>query len=471
MNKKPLALLWVVLLLTQTRCVHAQNWSIHTLRTNIIGAWSRTADFDADGDPDILVQTGDSILWYENLRPGWSEHLIDAAFYHSEYALVQLVDLDTDGDIDVLKAPAVGLGTDTLSWNENQNNGANWVRHDIVRIFGNATELPHNVGDMDSDGDMDIAYVEFEFVNDPPQSSLFWLENQGSSGWVKHILKTGNHWFCTLADIDDDNDPDIIASNNNLFWLENQLPDTSWLEHEVASSAVDGNHFFGLTADFTFDGLPDILALPAPATGFAAIYASPDWQPVTIVPQSDLYYGAEGDLDHDGDQDIFYGGVGNSARKMGWAENQNNGANWVSHDITGYSPFQRLPTGQADIDGDGDNDVVVTNFNFATSLGSVFWAENPEINAGVKAAKRHAEKLTITPNPSGNYACIQLESSNTSGKWSGEIRDQAGSLIEAFEFSAQAAFPLDITRLPAGTFIVEAKSSSGQLATGQIIKH
>ena len=72
----------------------AQMWPAETLSSNIIGAWTRSGDFDDDGDPDILVQEGDSIYWYENLRPGWEPHLIDAAFYYSEFGYVDVLDLD-----------------------------------------------------------------------------------------------------------------------------------------------------------------------------------------------------------------------------------------------------------------------------------------------------------------------------------------------------------------------------------------
>ncbi|MBI5915098.1 MAG: VCBS repeat-containing protein, partial [Bacteroidetes bacterium] len=69
MKTSLLTILWLLpFYLTTTT---AQNWAIETLRSDILGAWSRSADFDSDGDPDILLQSGDTIYWYENLRPGW----------------------------------------------------------------------------------------------------------------------------------------------------------------------------------------------------------------------------------------------------------------------------------------------------------------------------------------------------------------------------------------------------------------
>ena len=109
----------------------SENWPSETLRSNLVGAWTRSADFDQDGDPDFLLQAGDSVFWYENLRPGWAGHLIDATFINSIYGYVDVVDLDKDGDMDVLKVSGSGGGMDELSWNENVAKGSSWVKHHI----------------------------------------------------------------------------------------------------------------------------------------------------------------------------------------------------------------------------------------------------------------------------------------------------------------------------------------------------
>lgn len=450
---------------------NAQNWKTHTPRSNIVGGWARTADFNLDGKPDILIQSGDTIFWYENLRPGWVGHVVDTTFYYSAFALVQVADMDNDGDMDVLKAPTSNSGIDSLSWNENQQNGALWVKHNIVHITGKATDLPNNVGDLDGDGDMDIAFGEYEFANNQPTGSLYWLENKGVAGrWEKHFVRSGNYSYCSLGDMDRDGDLDIMSAGGSLIWIENKLPNSTWEYHDIASGTFFNHHFYGLSADFSNDGIPDLLSTPtaAPANA-AAVYTSPDWQriPISIIPG--LFYGALGDVDEDGDLDVFYGGVGNLFRKMGWTENQNDGTTWVQHDIATGSTLQRLPTGLADIDGDGDKDLLAISFNLNTEKGAVFWAENPRISVGTLEAARLPQTLRIVTTPTADVAKIQGFDPQ-GGIWKGEVYTGDGRLRTRFEVSGNAVFELDVRHFEAGVFIVKMVSGQGQYAVGRFVK-
>ncbi|MEK7255028.1 MAG: VCBS repeat-containing protein, partial [Bacteroidota bacterium] len=344
---------WLVPSLTTT-WVLAQQWQIETIRSNISGAWTRSADFDSDGDPDILVQAGDSVYWYENLRPGWVGHLIDPTFYNSKYDYVDVLDLDGDGDTDVLKFPSSDFA-DPLTWNENKSNGTEWELHEILPDV-NANWMQSSWGDLDGDGDTDLVVPEVDFVNMPPQSGIYWLENTGDGdAWTKHPLKTGSYLYSSVADLDGDGDPDIACFENSegVFWLENQLPNTDWEQHPVVD---DGSfHLVGACVDLDGDGAADIAS--SSATGGLVYFANPGWEKVTIHPAQQVYFGAFGDVDSDGDLDVPYGGWGNLPQALGWAENQNDGADWVLHDITFAQIIQRIPTGVDDIDGDGDSDI------------------------------------------------------------------------------------------------------------------
>jgi len=95
-----------------------ENFTPHTITTNVNSAQSVYAlDMDDDGDIDVLSASSldNKIAWYENDgNENFTFHTIttDADIAHSVYA----VDVDGDGDIDVLSASFVD---DKIAWYEN----------------------------------------------------------------------------------------------------------------------------------------------------------------------------------------------------------------------------------------------------------------------------------------------------------------------------------------------------------------
>ncbi len=118
------------------------------------------ADIDGDGDIDFFASTRpnpeDGFLWYERLNLGgtqWEIHLIEEI---SSAGRVAAVDMDSDGDFDLLGLHGASLGTDNeISWWENLNNGSSWQQHSIVTVpSGYLTSV--DIADSDNDGDFDL---------------------------------------------------------------------------------------------------------------------------------------------------------------------------------------------------------------------------------------------------------------------------------------------------------------------------
>ena len=95
----------------------------------------------------------DTIAWYENLDGSggsWSYHEIYTAADGAQSVFG--IDLDGDGDVDVLSASA---NDDTIAWYENlDGSGGSWSYHEIytaadcaISVFGI---------DLDGDGDVDV---------------------------------------------------------------------------------------------------------------------------------------------------------------------------------------------------------------------------------------------------------------------------------------------------------------------------
>ncbi|MBW2462383.1 MAG: VCBS repeat-containing protein, partial [Deltaproteobacteria bacterium] len=78
-------------------------------------------DFDGDGDTDVVTAAGTSnqFAWYENdgmTPPGWTLRVIDSGATNADGATnIEAVDLDGDGDTDVVTAAAT---SDQFAWYE-----------------------------------------------------------------------------------------------------------------------------------------------------------------------------------------------------------------------------------------------------------------------------------------------------------------------------------------------------------------
>lgn len=131
---------------------------------------------------------------------------------------IQLVDLDRDGDVDILYTNGDNLDLPTITprpyhgvqWLENTGN-LNFVWHDIYRCYGAYCAA---AGDLNNDGKLDIVVTTlFNDWSDLKRASLLWLENNGRQGFTPHTIATQPTHLISAAigDMDSDGWLDIIA--------------------------------------------------------------------------------------------------------------------------------------------------------------------------------------------------------------------------------------------------------------------
>lgn len=211
-----------------------QEWQKHLIDGNVPESRTiRAADFDGDGDPDLLTtaRLANQVIWYEN--PGkpagqaWPKHIIDGQTVNPTHG--HPVDMDRDGDLDVVLALGfAGNGAVTppeLVWYENNGKPqeGTWKKHVIDRTIPDAFEA--FATDLDGDGDLDVAATGWG-----PHGSVSWLENPGdpTGEWKKHPLK--ENWIranqVIAADLNGDKRPDIAAcaerGSLELRWWKNE---------------------------------------------------------------------------------------------------------------------------------------------------------------------------------------------------------------------------------------------------------
>jgi hypothetical protein len=200
----------------------------------------RAADVDGDGDKDLVATWARKgwVVWYEN--PGdprklpWKRHQIDVA---ARPVHGQPVDLDADGDIDVVMCLGMGGGivpsdldpvAHQVVWYENvgrRGKGSEWRKHVLADGFVQAFEAA--AADLDGDGNVDVIATAWG-----KSGRLAWLRNPGKAGgpWKLENLKAEwpNAVSVVTADLDGDRRPDIVASAEDgvheLRWWRNTLP-------------------------------------------------------------------------------------------------------------------------------------------------------------------------------------------------------------------------------------------------------
>ena len=179
------------------------------------------SDIDSDGDIDIVATaTGNSILvWFENLD-GLGNFSSLRAIGDSGAPKIGLfaADIDDDGDIDLITA---SVADDRVSWYENLDGLGNYGPEQIISTEADFA-LEVFAVDLDNDGDVDV------LSSSGIDNKIAWYENldgQGTFG-TQNIITTdamGTN-FVHAADLDNDGDIDVLSASqtdHKVAWYEN----------------------------------------------------------------------------------------------------------------------------------------------------------------------------------------------------------------------------------------------------------
>ena len=188
-------------------------------------AWSvHATDLDGDGDLDVLSASSsdDKIAWYENTDGAGSfgpQQMITAAADapFSVYA----ADLDGDGDPDVLSASAVD---DKIAWYENTDGAGSFGIQQVISAAADGAWSVYAI-DLDDDGDIDVLSAS------SGDDKIAWYENTDGAGGFgpQQVISTAARSARSVyaADLDGDGDIDVLSASeldDKIAWYENLLP-------------------------------------------------------------------------------------------------------------------------------------------------------------------------------------------------------------------------------------------------------
>ena len=240
--------------------------------------------------------------------------------------------------------------------------------------------------DLDSDGDPDILAVTD--TDDPkvPPLVLGWYENLGGGDYADHRAiesfldgRLRSLWSTAMhaADLDGDGDTDVVyVADDGVRWYETQDLAGLYVVHPIDGRTAPAYGRSVLAQDLDGDGDADLLYEGEDGI----VWHENDGARTFSEPR--LVHGSRGDsllatdLDGDGDPDIVSVSVLDG--QLAWYENRGDGVYGQSV-IGALGPFpdldsqlrKFLPLNVADLDGDGDGDLVS-----ASPDQGVFWYEN-----------------------------------------------------------------------------------------------
>jgi len=320
------------------------------ISTSADGAESVFAvDMDGDGDMDVLSASvvDNTIAWYENNgSQAFTTHGITNAA--SGARVVFPADVDGDGDLDVLSA---SWFDNTIAWYENDG-----LQNFTKRTISTSADWPQSIfaADLDSDGDMDVLSASQQ------DGRVAWYENDGTQAFTTHTISAAaadQAIFVSAADVDRDGDMDVLSAwyeGDILAWHEND-GNENFVMHTI-SAAVDNPRWM-FVADI--DGDVDIDVLSASVQDDQIVWhendGNQDFTDHIISTEADFALSVcAADLDGDGDTDVLSASTNDD--KIAWYENDGS-QNWVPYTIT-TSADQAASVFVADMDADGDLDVL-----------------------------------------------------------------------------------------------------------------
>jgi hypothetical protein len=232
----------------------------------------RAGDLDGDNDIDLAVgQFGyddGETRWIENL--GYWEFESHNLQHLSGPINVEIVDIDKDGDLDIISLVSQEWEEIYAYINDGKGN------FQTKLLFGSSNEDFGSSGifmcDLDQDGDQDILYTNgdaFDYI--PPQGrpwhGVQWLENKGNLKFEFHrICNFTGAYNARPVDIDGDGDLDLFAVSAFNLWDKQESMSFIWLENDGRQQFTRHNitnnptHLITLElGDFNNDGLMDMV--------------------------------------------------------------------------------------------------------------------------------------------------------------------------------------------------------------------
>lgn len=337
-----------------------------------------TADLDNDGLQDIVVcdARNNFVSWIRQYPAGvFTETVIAEGLIAPAH--IQAYDFDKDGDKDLMVA-VLGMlfpnndkiGSVIILENDGK---CNFTKHVVAEKIARVSDV--RAGDLDNDGDNDLAVAQFGYDDGETR----WIENLGGWKFRNHILQNlSGPINVEIVDIDKDGDNDIVSLVSQeweeIYCFVNQGKGVFKPALLYKASNEDfGSSGIGIR-DFDLDGDSDIIYTNGDAFDYIPPLPRP-WHGVQYLENKGnltfeyhricdfpgAYSAKATDIDSDGDLDLFVVSGFNlwdraDAQSFIWLENDGT-MKFTLHNIA-TSPTHLLVLDMGNFNGDKLIDMV-----------------------------------------------------------------------------------------------------------------
>ncbi|MCP4536600.1 MAG: hypothetical protein GY832_05590 [Chloroflexi bacterium] len=342
--------------------------NIGTPRNNVWDAAS--VDLDNDGDLDLVTASSDLEIWRNNGDGTW-----DSYWIYPGASDMAVGDVDNDGDLDIVTEYTfiVVLQNDGDPW------AGSWSANTVGSITGLCNALA--LADLDNDGDLDLATAD---QSGPVQA---W-ENDGTpftGSWASNQIGTVGASLLALAvgDLDNDGDTDVASGNSSSSFYaftvwENDGSPFSGAWPGNASTIRWGQPLDIDIADMDQDGKQDVVVVDL--GDYARVCRndgspfSGEWTCIDAGSGDDnINTVSVGDADNDGDLDLLTGDDNASDNVQVWTNDRTPFSGAWTGTVIGTLDGDAAAVALGDLDNDGDLDAVAGNYNPGGSLTLATW--------------------------------------------------------------------------------------------------